>query len=227
MKTRVSWLTWTATWTTSLSLADKVQLKRPPPSSAFQSTCLTFFGVWTKRDSWGLSDCTVPACDSVPSWQQNPLNRGPLLHKGSTGYTQRAHTPCQTAGHQLHTWHAAIMSPVCGCVSERLCKSCRHHLLRPLWTCPHSVSLDKQCTCVFFISPLFNHQSAVLTLTSKAVRHSGSSILYLFKCLPQDFNDFKKTSFPAFSVISLLNIVNVALNLGLCLCWAFPDSCDS
>lgn len=128
-----------------------------------------FGGVRAKRDSWGrarvcLSARTVPSCDLVPSWQQSPLNRGPLSHKGSAGYTQTAHTLCQTAGHQLHTWHTAIMSPVCVCVSERLCKSCRHHLLRPLWTCPpHSVSLHEPCTCVFFMLSLFSRQPVLFS----------------------------------------------------------------
>lgn len=140
-----------------LSCALKVQLnyRHPSLSSLPLSSCLTSFHSLHRLDKktteggvcvWVcacihvcLCACTVLSCDLVPSWQQRLVNREPLSHKDSTGHT---HSQCQTAGHQLHTWHAAIMSPVCVCVCVRLYKSSRHHLLCPLWTCVHTSSLS-------------------------------------------------------------------------------------
>lgn len=126
----------------------KVQLQRCNPSSAFQSTSVTFFWVWTKRDSWGrarvcLHTRTVPSCDLVPNWQQSLLNWGPLSHKGSTGYTHSSHSApdCRPpTAHLAHCYYVTVVC-LCVCVSQRLCKSCRHHLLCPLWTFPR---------CLFF-----------------------------------------------------------------------------
>lgn len=123
--TWVSWLTWVTNWATSLSLAFQVQLKWRNPSSAFQPTCLTFFWVWTKRDSWWrarvcLLAHTVPSCDLMPSWQQNPLNWGPLSHKGSAGYTHTAHTH-STPDCRPPTAHLAHCYYVTMCVCVRTC----------------------------------------------------------------------------------------------------------
>lgn len=101
---------------------------QPPVFCSVSGACLTFFGVWTKRNSWGrarvcLRRCYAPSCDLVPSWHQSPLNWGPLSHNRSRGYTHRSHSTPDCRPPTAHLAHWYYVTVVCVCVWVRDCLS--------------------------------------------------------------------------------------------------------
>lgn len=114
MKRWVSWLTWTATWTTSLSLADKVQLKRPPHTPHLLLSLLVwpFLGSGQKETAEGWATAPSRPVIQCQAGSRTRWIGGPFYTKGARDT------------HRELTLHARLQATNCTPGTLLLCHQC-------------------------------------------------------------------------------------------------------